>query len=123
MAGFDSAIRGAFDVVAVIDVLYKVPIAEWDAFLARVRARVAPGGLLVVKEQDPAARVKSSWNRAQEWLASRLHLTLGEAFSYERPDEFLARLRRLGLSPKATRIDRGYPHPHILYVSSAPTDT
>lgn len=122
VAGFDSAIRGTFDVVAIVDVLYKVPIAEWDAFLSRAAARVAPGGMLLIKEQDPTARIKNSWNRGQEWLASKLRLTLGASFSYEAPAAFVARLQRLGLDARAVRIDRGYPHPHILYVSSRPTD-
>jgi len=118
IAGYDEAVRGTFDVVAVIDVLYKVPIAEWDAMLARMAARLRPGGLLIVKEQDPTARFKNSWNRAQEWLASRLHLTLGESFSYESPAAFTARLERLGLTPEPPhRIDRWYPHPHVLYLA------
>jgi len=33
--GYDDCIRGTFDAVAVIDVLYKIPIGEWDALLAR----------------------------------------------------------------------------------------
>lgn len=118
VAGYDVCIRGAFDVVAVIDVLYKVPVAEWDAMLARIAALLRPGGLLIVKEQDPTARVKNSWNRAQEWLASRLRLTLGESFSYEAPRDFAERLRRHGFEPQPPRrIDFGYPHPHVLYLA------
>src|SRR5256885_225445 len=118
VAGYDACIRGAFDVVAVIDVLYKVPLAEWDAMLARIAARLRPGGLLIIKEQDPTARVRSSWNRAQEWLASRLHLTLGESFSYEAPRDLAERLRRHGFEPQPPRrIDFGYPHPHVLYLA------
>lgn len=119
VAGYDACVRGTFDVVAVIDVLYKVPIAEWDAMLARVAARVRPGGLLIVKEQDPTARVKNAWNRVQERLATALHLTLGEAFSYEAPADFAERLRRHGFDPRPPRrIDFGYPHPHVLYVAA-----
>jgi 2-polyprenyl-3-methyl-5-hydroxy-6-metoxy-1,4-benzoquinol methylase len=118
VAGYDDCVRGAFDVVAVIDVLYKVPVAEWDAMLARIAARLRPGGLLIVKEQDPTARAKNSWNRAQEWLASRLRLTLGESFSYEAPHDFAERLRRHGFEPRPPRrIDFGYPHPHVLYLA------
>src|ERR1051325_2275792 len=118
VAGFDDCVRGAFDVVAIVDVLYKIPIAEWDALLARAAARVKPGGLLIVKEQDPAARVKNAWNRLQERLATALRLTLGESFSYEPPRAFAERLRRHGFDPEPPRrIDFGYPHPHVLYLA------
>ena len=111
--GYDDCIRGTFDVVAIIDVLYKIPIEQWDALFDRIDAHT-----LIVKEQDPTARFKNSWNRAQEWLATKLHLTLGEAFAYEAPDDFVARMKRHGFADvEVKRIDRGYPHPHVLYVA------
>jgi len=111
--GFDECIRGKFDVVAIIDVLYKIPIDQWDALFDRLDAP-----MLIVKEQDPTARLKNSWNRAQEWLATTLHITLGEAFAYEAPDAFVARMKRHGYDDvKVLRVDRGYPHPHILYIA------
>ena len=115
--GYDDCIRGTFDAVAIIDVLYKMPINDWDSFLDRIRQRLKPGGTLLIKEHDPTARIRHSWNRVQERLASALHLTLGESFSYEAPAEFAARLGRHGLSATYQRIDRGYPHAHILYVA------
>jgi SAM-dependent methyltransferase len=115
--GYDDCIRGPFEAVAIIDVLYKMPLADWDPFLDRVRQRLKPGGTLLIKEHDPTARVKHSWNRLQERLATALHLTLGESFSYETPRQFVERLRRHGLAATYQRIDRGYPHPHILFVA------
>ena len=121
--GYDDCIRGVFDAVVIVDVLYKIPIAEWDALLARVRARLRPGGVVIIKEQDPTARVKNSWNRLQEWLVSLAGLTLGESFSYEAPTDFLMRLERAGFTqPRARRIDLLYPHPHILYTARAAAD-
>jgi cyclopropane fatty-acyl-phospholipid synthase-like methyltransferase len=118
VVGYDDCIRGTFDAVAIIDVLYKIPIDQWDALLDRVRQRLAPGGTLLIKEHDPTARVKHSWNRIQERLASAMHLTLGESFSYQTPEQFKARLQRHGFTPiQATRIDAGYLHPHMLYVA------
>ncbi|HEV2718836.1 MAG TPA: methyltransferase domain-containing protein [Thermoanaerobaculia bacterium] len=118
VAGYDDCVRGTFDAVAIIDVLYKMPLDEWDALLARIAARLKPGGLLIVKEQDPTARLKNAWNRIQERLATALGLTLGESFSYEAPRDFVARLQRHGFDPQPPqRIDFGYPHPHILYLA------
>ncbi|HEX3578239.1 MAG TPA: methyltransferase domain-containing protein [Thermoanaerobaculia bacterium] len=117
--GFDDAIAGAFDAISIIDVLYKVPLDRWDALLARCRSRLRAGGILIIKEQDPTARIKNAWNAIQEQGATALGLTLGESFSYEAPPELMARLQRLGFNGvRATRIDFAYPHPHILYIAT-----
>ncbi len=119
--GFDEAVRSRHDAISIVDVLYKIPIEEWDALLDRVAARLVPGGLLIVKEQDPTARLKNSWNRLQERLASTLRLTLGESFSYEAPAAFITRLERHGFTDvRAQRIDAWYPHPHIVYLAKRP---
>ncbi len=118
VVGFDDVVRGRFDAIAIIDVLYKVPSSEWNSLFARVANRLNAGGAFIVKEQDPTARLKNSWNRIQERLASALGLTLGESFSYEAPNDLVARLQRSGFAEVLVkRIDRGYPHPHILYVA------
>lgn len=123
VAGYDASIRGTFDAVALMDVLYAIPIDQWDALLSRIRDRLRPGGTLLIKEQDPAS-IKNKWNRAQEWLSMKLlRITLANAFDYEPREAFIARLERLGFRDvTARRVDSGYPHPHLLYVaiSSAP---
>ena len=122
--GFDVVVRGTFDAISIIDVLYKIPITEWDALLIRCRERLGNDGLLIIKEQDPTARLKNGWNALQERAATALHLTLGEAFAYEPPADFLARLERLGFrQARSKRIDFGYPHPHVLYVAWGRTTT
>lgn len=116
--GFDDVITGRFEAISIIDVLYKIPIDDWDALLLRCRDRLADGGLLIIKEQDPTARIKNAWNALQERIATALHLTLGESFTYEAPSALLARLTRLGfVDARSKRIDFFYPHPHVLYVS------
>ncbi len=117
--GLDDSIAGRFDAITIIDVLYKIPTADWDTLLARCATRLGAGGSLIIKEHDPNARIKHRWNKVQEWLASKMRLTLGESFSYEAPHEFMARLERHGFAKvSARRIDFGYPHPHVLYVAS-----
>ena len=116
--GFDDVIAGTFDAISIIDVLYKIPIDEWDAALSRCRTRLAIGGILIIKEQDPTARFKNGWNAIQERIATALHLTLGESFTYESPVAFKARMERLGfVDVRSRRIDFGYPHPHVLYIA------
>jgi hypothetical protein len=119
IAAYADAISGTFPVVAIIDVLYKVPKVEWPALLRSMRARTSPGGLFLLKEQDPTNLLKNRWNRFQEWVNSRfLKVTLGDAFSYEAPEVMVRYLNDAGFSNvRVERIDRWYPHPHILYIA------
>lgn len=114
--GFDDAVRGPFDAVTLLDVLYRFPLAEWDPLLRSLAARLAPGGVLLIKELDPEHRVKQAWNRWQERISDAVRLTLGTAFSYEGREALRARFDRAGLVGfSAIEIGRGYPHAHILY--------
>jgi SAM-dependent methyltransferase len=115
--GYHSSIRGRFDAVSILDVLYRLPREDWDPLLGWARERLAPGGVFLLKEIDPGHRAKALWNRAQERGADLLGLTLGEAFSYETRDEIRDRLARAGFAGfEAVEIGAGYPHAHVLYV-------
>ncbi|HJQ35525.1 MAG TPA: class I SAM-dependent methyltransferase [Thermoanaerobaculia bacterium] len=118
IVGYDETVRGQFDVVAMMDVLYAIPMASWDALLSRLHERLAPGGTLLIKEQDPSS-IKNRWNRAQEWISMRLlRITMANAFDYESREAFAARLTRLGFRDVSSkRVDFGYPHPHLLFIA------
>lgn len=120
-AAFDFSVGGSFDAIAILDVLYAIPIAEWDGILIRAYERLTPGGVLLIKEMDPKS-IKNRWNAAQEWISMHmLHITLANAFEYETRDAFAERLRRLGFrGVTAKRVDFGYPHPHLLFVAVKP---
>ncbi|HVT45208.1 MAG TPA: class I SAM-dependent methyltransferase [Thermoanaerobaculia bacterium] len=122
VAGFDSCIRGTFDVVVLYDVIYRIPLSERDELFQSIFDRVRPGGLFVFKDLDPENRPKMLWNRLQEKISDTFfHLTLGRGFHYETRREFEARIRRAGFeSISAREIDRGYPHAHIIYTASRP---
>lgn len=124
VAGYSDAVTGTFDAVTVFDVLCRIPVAAWDGLLRQAHDRLPPGGLLLIKEIDPAHRLKGLWNRAQEKVADLLGMTLGEAFSYETRDQMRDRLARLGFERfTAVELGRGYPHAHILYVAHRGTRT
>jgi hypothetical protein len=115
IAGFDDAVRGRFDAIAMIDVLYAIPKSGWDPLLARIAART---DLFLLKEMDPRRRLKNGWNRLQETISIKLtRITMAEAIVFEDPEAMIARLARAGFTDVRTvRVDRGYPHPHLLYV-------
>ncbi|HSP35607.1 MAG TPA: class I SAM-dependent methyltransferase [Thermoanaerobaculia bacterium] len=118
VAGVDDAIRGTFDVGTIYDVLYRLPAADRDALLRRAHNRVKPGGILIVKDLDPEARFKASWNRMQEWIADALHMTVGDYGENDTRAAMRDRLVRAGFSDiEEKRIDFAYPHAHIVYVS------
>jgi hypothetical protein len=124
VGGYADAIAGTFAVVAMIDVLYKVPKGDWADLLHSIHERTAAGGVFLLKEQDPTEIWKNRWNRLQESLNSRfLGVTLGDAFSYEPPQAMVSRLHDAGFADvRVARIGRWYPHPHILYVARRADD-
>jgi SAM-dependent methyltransferase len=118
VAGYADAVTGTFDAVTLFDVLYRIPLAGWDDLLRQAHDRLSVGGMLLVKEIDPAHRLKGLWNRAQEKMADLLGMTLGGAFSYETGDRMRDRLTRLGFERfSAVDLGAGYPHAHILYIA------
>jgi hypothetical protein len=129
VAGRIDALTGHYDLVTLYDVLYRIPMDERDWLLRSARARLRPGGLLLIKEMDPDRPLKSAWNRGQEWISDHfLGLTMGSGFYYESPVDVLARLERCGFERGAVEdIGRFYPHAHVTYTafaapSSAPTE-
>ena len=121
VAGFDHAVAGSFDAVVMVDVLYKLPLAEWDPLLSRVFARLRPGGRFVLKELDPEHGAKAAWNRFQEGAANAVNLTLGRSFSYESREKIRHRLQDAGFERfQARDIGGGYPHAHVLYTACRP---
>jgi SAM-dependent methyltransferase len=121
VAGYADAVGGEFEAASIFDVLCRVPVAHWDGILGAAFERLAPGGVLLLKEIDPANRVKGRWNRIQEHVADLLGMTLGDAFSYETREQVRDRLSRLGFTGfEAVELGAGYPHAHILYKARKP---
>jgi 2-polyprenyl-3-methyl-5-hydroxy-6-metoxy-1,4-benzoquinol methylase len=106
-----------FDAVAVLDVLYLVPRADWPAFLAGCRERLRPGGKLLLKEVDVRPRWKFYRCWLQESLSVRLFgITLGREFAFAGREEMLGLLRGAGFgAAEVTDLGRGYLTPHVLY--------
>lgn len=112
---------GPFDAVTIVDVLYLLAPADQHGLLRAAAARLAPGGVVVVKEMAPAPRWKAAWNLAQETLAVRLlGITEGEELAFVPPADLAATLEAEGLAVRHRPVHRGYPHPHHLVVGRRP---
>lgn len=111
-----------FDAVAVIDVLYLVPRAEWPAFLAGCFERLRGGGRLLLKEVGTRPRWKFWRCLLQETLSVRLlGITLGGAFAFASAEEMLALLAQAGFADATVRdLGAGYLTPHVLYEARRP---
>ncbi len=123
VCGPAGCVRGVFDVVAIFDVLYLMNADARDALLRQAFERMRPGGTLIIKDLDPSARLKNAWDRAQEVVAVRaLRLSRGAGiFEHDTREQVDARLRASGFTEVAARrIDRWYPHAHIVYTARKP---
>lgn len=122
VAGFDDCIRGTFDVIVIYDVIYRLDAASREALFARCFERIKPGGLFILKDLDPSNRLKHTWNRIQETISDAVfQLTIGEGFYIDTREEVAARMKRAGFVDfKSERVDRFYPHAHIIYTARRP---
>jgi SAM-dependent methyltransferase len=123
VAGFDDCVRGNdFDAAVVYDVTYRMPVEVRKALFARLFQRLRPGGTLVFKDMDSDHRWKMKWARLQEWLSDHLlHISIGEGFIYQSPADIETMLREIGFTGfEARAIDRGYPHPHMIFTARKP---
>lgn len=116
--------EGPWAAITIVDVLYLLDPEGQRRLLADCAAKVAPGGVLVVKEMGLEPRWKFRWNTFQETLAVRvLDITEGREMSFLTPDELAAAMRDAGLTVTTNRpIDRHRPHPHHLVVGRADGD-
>ncbi len=109
---------GPWDAIVVVDVAYLLDAAVQRRLLGECAARLAPGGVLAVKEMALAPRWKFQWNRVQETLAVRvLGITVGEGMTFVDPAEMGRWLVDEGLDVRHLPLHKGYPHPHHLLVA------
>lgn len=122
VAGFDDCIRGRFDAIVIYDATHRIPIADRIELYRRVFDRLRPGGTFVLKDLDPTRRLKMRWAAFQDWLSDTfLGISIGKGFIYQTPSEVESTMRELGFDHFAIkRVDRGYPHSHIVYTARKP---
>ena len=116
---------GAYDCITVLDVLYLVPRDGKHRMLSDCFGALRPGGLLLLKEVDTKPSWKYAVAKGEEVLAVKIaQITQGNALDFLSSADYVGLLENIGFqSVGVTRLDRGYPHPHVLISGSRPEKT
>ncbi len=111
--------KQSVDVITILDVLYLVPLQQWDHILSKCYECLKPGGRLLLKEMDRSIRFKFATLCLEETLAVKvLGLTLGKNFTFPSPEEITRRTERAGFNVQKVSIHRGYAVPHTLWIGN-----
>jgi 2-polyprenyl-3-methyl-5-hydroxy-6-metoxy-1,4-benzoquinol methylase len=106
------------NVISILDVLYLVPIDQWDQILRQCHVALKPGGVLLLKEMNRDKRLKFQLLHLEETLTVKiLGITLGKTFTFPSREEIRTRLARIGFDVEEVALDRGYHAPHMLWVA------
>jgi SAM-dependent methyltransferase len=105
------------DVYSFFDVLYLIPYDIQEKLINHIFRKLPEGGYLVIKEIGTKPSWKFTLNRLQETLSVKIFkITLGENFYFRSEEEYRNLLEDIGFVVKVNKIDKGYLHPHILYI-------
>lgn len=106
------------DVISILDVMYLVPLDQWDGVIEKCFACLKPGGVLLMKEMNRELDFKFRVLCLEETLAVKvLGLTLGSEFTFPTPAEIRDRLNKAGFAVEQIALDRGYHVPHALWIA------
>jgi len=115
--------KESLDCIVIIDVLYLIPQEDWRALLDRCYFLLKTGGGFLLKEMDKEPLWKFRWNNFQETLSVKIFkVTTGSSFKndkqfyFKSSEELSNDLTKIGFRVEVVRVDKGYIHPHILYL-------
>ena len=104
--------------VTILDVFYLIPCEIQERLLGVCVGNLAPGGVIVLKEMAERPRWKVWLNWLEETLAVRvLRITVGSKFYFRTRADWQAIFQRLGFTVETIPLDRGYYHPHVVFVA------
>ena len=116
--------EGTADYIAILDVMYLVPLVLWAGILKTCYDSLKPGGLLLLKEMNTGKPAKLAILKLEETLAVNiLGLTKGEdtGFTFPPPEEIRKQLQTIGFRVEEIPLDRGYHVPHMLWIGHKPS--
>ena len=105
------------DTTVILDVLHYITVPEQDTVLARVRAALAPGGVLLLRVGDAEQR---RGFLVSQWVDRVVTFVRGHRVTpqYGRPlAAWIAALRDLGFEVESRPMSQGTPFANVLLVS------
>ncbi len=106
----DAPLEGPFDAAYVLDVMHHLPAADQRRVLERLRALLAPGGMLLVKDITTEPRAGLLFTRALDRLMVGWH----EPLAYRHHREWGEMLAELGFRVRMVRVPDILPYPHVV---------
>jgi SAM-dependent methyltransferase len=106
----------AADGIVVLDAIHYLSFDEQELFLARCRAALRPGGVLLIRDVDAAAGSRSVVNRMYERVMTGLRITRAEKLHFRSKAEWLAALGRAGFAAAVEPCSR-FPFADLLFTS------
>lgn len=112
----------SYDCVAVIEVLYCVPLNQWPEFMENCTRALRKGGLLVIDAAIPKVRWKRILLRWEEFLAIKVfRITKGADPQFETLDTYKAHIEAAGAKVvEVDFLDPWRPHSHCLILARKP---
>jgi SAM-dependent methyltransferase len=106
--------------VLLLDVLHMLSKADQEQVLERIAGRLNPGGVLVVREADAAARAGFMTVRAGNRLKALVTGNWRQRFAFRAAGEWTELLERLGLKVESRGAADGTPFANVLLVGRRP---
>lgn len=115
-----SAAFGAPDAVVILDVLHYLSRAEQDAVLGRVRAALAPGGVLLLRVGDADAGLPFRLSNWVDWTVAFARGHGATRFHCRSVAQWRTALEALGFTVRAEPMSRGTPFANVLLSARLP---
>jgi 2-polyprenyl-3-methyl-5-hydroxy-6-metoxy-1,4-benzoquinol methylase len=106
----DAPLQGPFDAIYVLDVMHHLPPEDQWRVLDRLRALLAPGGMLLVKDITTEPRFGLLFTEALD----RLMVGWNEPLAYRHHREWGEMLTALGFKVRMVRVPDVLPYPHVV---------
>jgi SAM-dependent methyltransferase len=110
---------GTADAIVILDVLHYIEPASQDAVLERVRAALAPGGVLLLRVADARPTLRFRITIAIDRLSLRLRGGRPGAYHCRPLEDWCRRLGELGFAIEARPMSGGTPFANVLLVARA----
>ncbi len=108
------------DVVALLDVLHYLDADAQERLIAQIAERLAPGGLLLLREADAGGGLRFWLTRVQERLSSWARREWARPFHYRSEDNWRELLSRQGLEVESRPMASGTPFANVLVEARRP---